>query len=320
MNLTIRELLERSPLDTVRSDALLGAGYLERILSNPAHVILWNGLRQAAIEAGGLELEPGTRLEAAKEAHILRDGIAVPLSDGRLEEADLIQLLLCPAQLEAIAAAAEAALLAGHPPGWLVPELAPEPVLAPVVLLGELRLEQKAAAETPPRRGMLIPRGAAASAPSGSDADALPRIEVRKVSGGLEVALHDVPASWSRPLFADRDDLGLATLHLIDSDTKAPIFESFVVVFRSAERTIGKYGIEWERWAGDFPGLLGATQLRAEVTPLTPGKLDEALEGDPGDARIQLHRAWVIGRVRDDDTEVAVRRLLERLPPAEEGP
>lgn len=187
---------------------------------------------------------------------------------------------------------------------------------APIIFSFELRPEARALAKDATSRGLLLPRGAAAKTDAPSRGAAL---VLRAVEGGHEVKL-EAPGARFEALFDDRDDLSLASLRLLDLKTRALIFESFIVVFRAASRAIGTYRIEDRRWRDEFPELEDAKLIRVEVIPLSRAEVREALALDPGGARGKLLRANAIKRSRDDDAGEAVRRLLERLPPAEKAP
>jgi hypothetical protein len=103
----LRDLLDANPIEVLRRDALEGAGYVERLVSDRASVALWNRLRALGARITGGLLPRPEPLRAAEIAEILEHGFFLPVVEGRLGTEDLVRLLRSPEQLEDLARRAE---------------------------------------------------------------------------------------------------------------------------------------------------------------------------------------------------------------------
>jgi RNA polymerase sigma factor (sigma-70 family) len=323
MTVSTLELLNANPIDILRRDALEGAGYVERLISDRASVARWNGLRAVGARVMGTSLfpakpRPAKPLTGAHVEEILHHGLFLPVVERRLGAQDLAGLLRSPEQLEDLARRAEEE--SEYFRSWRgAPETQPAGFGADKAIFNfhvavrggfTRRLDAAAATEAEPEAEDPVPERLAAARRAGIHERIEPgrwvfdfRVEPRAL--GLEDVSRELGLKHA---------VYLARLAISPEGSASVILETPVVLFGSPSdpkrRATGLVEIRLEEWKKQIPGLEGIKEIDFTAAPLDLAYF-EAAARKPGGNGLE-HEIWIAKRTNAGRT-ADVERALDAL-------
>jgi len=308
--MNVHEILEHNPLEVLRRSPGAAArheaaGYVERLLSEPGGVALWNTLRSALgvlwnelLKRPSQEVEP---LEAGQIEDILQNGVVVPVSEDRLKEDHLVRLLLSPKQLE------ELALRAQTKSEYFRSRRSP-PQRPPVVFRARFTAPRGAAAKT---AGPLASARGVAAPSAESDEERRKAVRPYLDPGRWCFEFEADPEAWGLEdlslALGLPDPVYLVRFDLVDETTGEPVFDVLTVLFGAARgqraNATGVIEIEPLRWKDEFPRIEEASSYR--ISPVSLAEAKALAAKAPG----AVARCERVNAARSP----FVRRLLETL-------